>query len=354
MSKQVFDQVKSFKQYPCVTIVLPTHRTSPDNKQDSIVLKNLITEVHNRLAEEFSKRDLTSLQKNLDRISEIDMNHSKEGLVIFINEEIFTYARLLFKPEGRVIIDDTFATRDLIRAAHKAENYYVLALGRDKVHLFEGMLEYMTEIKDGNFPYENKTLFHTNAAERAAGMKEDHMIEEFFNRVDKEFLNYYKENPGDLILAGVERNATHYRNVADKKDVIIGHITTNGEAHWTNELAKEAWPLMRETLNKRRDEALAVLEKAVSENKFESDINMIWKAVHEGRGDTLYVEQGYFQPAIIEESGLTLTDDHKAIGVNDDIVDEIAEITLQYGGKVVFMEDGSLSKYQKIAMTTRY
>jgi len=354
MSKQVFDQVRSFKQYPCVTIILPTHRTSPDNKQDTIVLKNQITEVHNRLAEEFAKRDLTTFQKNLDRISEIDMNHNKEGLVIFINEDIFTYARLLFKPEERVIIDDTFATRDLIRAAHKAENYYVLALGRDKVHLFEGMLENMEEVRDGNFPYENKTLFHTNAAERAAGMKEDHMIEEFFNRVDKDFLEVYKENPGDLILAGVDRNATHYRNVADKKDIIIGHITTNGDSHKAHELAKDAWPLMRETLNQRRGEALAVLEKAVSENKFESDINLIWKAVNEGRGATLYVEQGYFQPAIISDQGLELTDDHKAVGVNDDIIDEIAEHTLQYGGNVVFMEDGALSKYQRIALITRF
>jgi hypothetical protein len=354
MSKKVFDEVKGFKQYPCVTIVLPTHRTSPDNKQDAIVLKNLITEVHNRLAEEFSKRDLTKFQKNLERIEEIDLNHSKEGLVVFINEDIFTYDRLLFKPEARVVIDDTFATRDLIRAAHKAENYYIMTLGRDKVKLYEGFLENVTEYHGGGFPFENNTLYLSQASERAAGSKEDQMIEEFFNRVDKAFLDIFKENPGDLILAGVDRNASHYRSIADKKDVIIGTIGLDGENEKAHDIAKAAWPLMRETLEKRQKDALSVLEKAVSDNKFESDLNLIWKAVHEGRGDTLYAEQGYFQAAIISDAGLQLTDDVKAPGVNDDIVDEIAELTLQYGGKVVFLPDGALEKYGKIAIVTRF
>lgn len=354
MSKTIFDKVKTVKKYPCVTIILPTHRTSPDNKQDNIVLKNLITEVHNRLAEEFSKRDLSAFQSNLDRISEIDMNHNKEGLVIFINEDMFEYDRLLFKPEERVIIDDTFATRDLIRSMHKAENYYVLALGRDKVRLFEGFKEEVTDFENDDFPYENNSLYSTNSAERAVASKEDNLIEEYFNRVDKAFLKVYAENPGDLILAGVDRNVAHYRSVADKPGVIIGSINMNGDSMKSHELAKDAWPLMRSTIDKRQAEAIAVLEKAVSENKFESDLQMIWKAINEGRADTLYTEKTYFQPVNEENGSITPVEDHRAVGVIDDIVDEMAEITLQYGGKVVFLEDGSLDKYQRLALVTRY
>jgi hypothetical protein len=355
MSKKVFDLVKTFRQYPCVTIVLPTHRTAPDNKQDIIVLKNLITEVHNRLAEEFSKRDLTKLQANLDKIDTIDMEHNKEGLVIFVNDDVFTYDKLLFRPEVRVIIDETFATRDLIRAGFKAENYYVLTLGKDKARLFEGYLEYLTEVHGHGFPMENNTLYLTNSGQRSDGAREDAMLEEFFNRVDKTFLDIYKENPGDLILAGIERNATHYHNIADKKDIIIGSINMNGDAPKSHELAADAWPLMRSVIEKRQTEALSELEKAVSENKFESDIQLIYNAILEGRGHTLYAEQGYLQPVVMDSEGnITIVEDSKAPGVIDDIIDELAELTLQYGGKIVFLSDGSLEKYQRLALITRY
>lgn len=354
MSRKVFDQVKDYNQYPCVTIMLPTHRTAPDNKQDEIVLKNLISEVNNRLSEEFNKRDLTALQENLDRISEIDMNYNKEGLVIFINEEIFTYARLMFAPEQRVVVDDTFSTRELVRKSLKSENYYVLTLGRDKVRLFEGFVENMTEVNDENFPAENDSLYITNAAERAAGSKEDDMIEEFFNRVDKTFLEYYKDNPADVILAGIDRNTAHYLNISDQKDIIVGSINMNGDSPKAHELAADAWPVMKKVLAERQEKAISVLDQAVSDQRFESDLNMIWKAVQEGRGHTFYAEQGYYQPAIIKNGTLHISDDATAAGVTDDIIDEISEQTIQFGGKVIFVKDGALEKYHKAALITRY
>ena len=38
--------------YPALTITLPTHRTSPDNQQDPIRLRNLVTQATDRLLAE--------------------------------------------------------------------------------------------------------------------------------------------------------------------------------------------------------------------------------------------------------------------------------------------------------------
>jgi hypothetical protein len=354
MSKSVFDQLKGISSYPCVTVILPTHRTSPDNKQDPIRLKNLLTETKDRLEMEFTRRELNGLKKNLERIEEIDHNHNKEGLAIFINEDTFLYDRLLFKPEERVVIDDTFATRDLIRAAHKAENYYVLIVSQQKARLFECYIENASEVKDDVFPMSNDTLYETDRAARNAGSREDDLIKEFFNRVDKAFTSYYKDNPADLFLMGVERNIFHYMDIVDQKSIISGSIITGGDDATEPEVANLVWPTARQLLTAREHEALSQLERAVSVNRFESDIQSIWKAVNEGRGEVLFVENSFFQPAVIDNGELVLNEDSKLPGVIDDIVDEIAESVLQFGGRVVFMHDGSLSKYQKIALITRY
>ena len=54
-------ELQNVHTYPCLTITLPTHRTSPDNKQDPIRVKNLVTEGTNRLLGEFSKREVAPL-----------------------------------------------------------------------------------------------------------------------------------------------------------------------------------------------------------------------------------------------------------------------------------------------------
>jgi hypothetical protein len=354
MNKELFIKLRNSSGYPAISMLLPTHRTSPENKQDPIRLKNLLTETRSRLAEEFTKRDLSRLEQQINKLDQIDHTYNKEGLAIFINEDLFEYERLLFAPEERVVIDETFATRDLIRAMHKAENYYVLVISRQKIRLFEGFLERVHEVKDFGFPMENNTLYETNSEMRSVSNREDDLIKEFFNRGDKAFQVVYQTNAAPLFVMGVDRNISHYFEIADKKKIIAGGITTGGDDATVHEVAQLAWPLARKMFEDRASEAISTLEKAVSNNRFESDLQLIWNAISEGRGDTLFVEKGYFQAAILEDGNITLSDTPSAPNVIDDIIDEVVELCLQYGGSVVFCEDGSLEKFQRMALVTRY
>jgi hypothetical protein len=45
------------KNTPCVSILLNTHRTHPDNVQDVILLKNLLKEAEERVLNEFEDSD---------------------------------------------------------------------------------------------------------------------------------------------------------------------------------------------------------------------------------------------------------------------------------------------------------
>jgi hypothetical protein len=63
-------QLQAINEYPSVSILAPTHRTSPDNKQDPIRVKNLVTEAKNRLLSEFSAREMEPLFTKLDGLVE--------------------------------------------------------------------------------------------------------------------------------------------------------------------------------------------------------------------------------------------------------------------------------------------
>ena len=74
MKKEKLEKLASEKSSPCVTISMNTHRTSPDNLQDVIVLKNLLKEAHERVTNEFGKRPVSDLLEKIDNMEkEIDV-----------------------------------------------------------------------------------------------------------------------------------------------------------------------------------------------------------------------------------------------------------------------------------------
>ncbi|MFN4295052.1 MAG: hypothetical protein ACK4JD_13080, partial [Thermoflexales bacterium] len=58
MNRQEILLLQQMRSTPSVTITMPTHRTSPDNKQDPIRLKNLVVEATNRILKDFPKREV--------------------------------------------------------------------------------------------------------------------------------------------------------------------------------------------------------------------------------------------------------------------------------------------------------
>lgn len=121
MNRADLQTIQSYQGYPSLTITLPTHRTSPDNKQDPIRVRNLVTQMTNRLLEEFSRREVEPLLKALDElVNEIDYRYTLDGLVIFVNQDVAQKHYLPFTLPERVIIDENFFTRDLVFALNRS------------------------------------------------------------------------------------------------------------------------------------------------------------------------------------------------------------------------------------------
>ena len=87
-----------------------------------------------------------------------------------------------------------------------------------------------------------------------------------------------------------------------------------------------------------------------------SDTNEIWNAIKTGRIQTLFIEQGLFQPAVISDSGITYVSEEfrDEKGIIDDIYDELIAANMDFGGDVVFLPKGELSKFNGFGAITRY
>lgn len=351
-------ELKDIISESCVTIILNTHRTSPDNKKDTLTLKNLIKEAEERLFADEDKRDAKQLVERLkDLEAKIDHSHNLESLILFVNEDIAEYIRLPIGVEERVVIDHTFATRDLVRALHLESNYYVLVLSRQKVRLIEAFNDKVVEEIGRPFPIENTQFYSTNSIERSNATREANLMAEFFNRVDKEVNKIRKETPLPVLICTEEGNYHEYLKVSDQKQSIFDtYLNKNRVDEKAHAIVTDAWKIVQEYTIERNNARKGELKKAVSQNTFLSDTNDIWQAIQQGRVQTLFIEQGNFQPAIWENDHIAYVSDdlRNKKEVVDDIYDELIEANLNFGGDVVFLPKGELAKFNGFGAITRY
>jgi len=360
MNRHDLHELQDVRTYPCLTITLPTHRTRPDNKHDPIRVKNLVTEGTNRLLGEFSKRDVAPLLERLNAlVAAIDYEYTLDGLVLAVNRDMAREYVLPFTLSERVVVDETFFTRDLVHALNRARRYWVLSLSEQATRLFDATREDLQEITTGSFPMQHggpggATVLPGGQGVNTSAYRDDRH-RQFFRDVDKEFRALMAEDPMPLALAGVDRYLAFFREVSGAGE-IIATLPGNFDHLSGHDLGRRIWPIVSEGFSARRREVLQHLETAVGQHRAASTLAEAWHLAGLGRGRVLVVEEGYHQPARLTESGqLNLNvDDPTAPDVMDDAVDEVITKVLGNGGQVVFVEDGELALHERIALILRY
>lgn len=361
MKRSDVRRLQAVREYPSITITLPTNRTSPDNQQDPIRLKNLVSEAINRLQGESSKRDVANVVERLQSLAdEYDPERGMDGLALFVNSTVQEAYVLPFSPPERVAIDETFLTRDLVFTLNRSPRYRALLLSEQGTRLFEGIRENLHEVRDGKFPFD---LGGPGGASKLPGghgvnpsARRDASHEHYFQEIDQEVADISKDDRLPLVVVGVERYLSHYNEVTQLGDDIIATVNGNYDHFEAPQVGELAWPAVEEGMAKLREGALDQLDAAIGAKKFASSIGQIWQAANEGRGELLLVEQGYYQAARVSVDGtsLTLVDDPTPPDVLDDAVDEIIEMVISKGGRVRFVDDGALEAHERIVLTTRY
>jgi hypothetical protein len=354
-------ELQAVRHYPCVTITLPTHRSFPENRQDQIRVKNLVTEATNRLLGEFSKRDLAPLLERLDAlVADIDYKYTLDGLILAVNRDMAREYVLPFTLEERVVVDDTFFTRDLVHAMTRTRRYWVLSLSERLTRLFAATREHLEEVTTGGFPMEH--LGPGGAAPLPGGLginksgyRDDH-LRAFFRTVDRAFGRFTADDPLPLALAGVERHQTFFRQVTSHSRDVMASLAGNYDHLSAHDLGLLLWPEVRNAFAARQQDVLEVVAGAAGQHRLASTLSEVWHLVKLGRGDLVVVEEGYHQPARIDERGeLDLrVEDPTAPDVLDDAVDEVITHALDKGGRVAFVRDGDLSIHNHIALVLRY
>jgi hypothetical protein len=362
MNRHEIRLLQQNKTYPALTISLPTHRTAPDNRQDPIRVKNLVTQATNRLLGEFSKRDIDPLLIRLEQLTEsIDYRYTLDGIVLCVGCDFARSFHVPFALKERVVVDTSFFTRDLVFAMNRTPRYWTLVLSEQPTRLFECSRDTFIEIRDGEFPMSHEgpggeqSLPGGVGVNRSAYRDEQHR--QFFRQVDTALKPFMADDPLPLAIVGVDRYLAFFDEVTSYRASIATTLTGSHTNTPPHELGKLVWPLVEVNLVEKRRRAMSEeLDTAINERKVVSTIGEVWRLANEGRGSHLLVEEDFHFPGRVDQTRMRLTpaDDRGEGDVIEDAVDEVIETVLSKQGKVTLVNNGELEAHQRIALILRY
>ncbi|MFD5593524.1 chemotaxis protein [Streptomyces griseorubiginosus] len=361
LSNATLSELRRPRTYPAVSVLTPTHRRGPENAQDPVRLRNVVAEAKKRLEADpaVPRERRVDVVRQLDQaLGEIDLAHAEDGLVIYAapgEHQVWSLSRAV--PE-RVVLSDTFLTRNLVSAQASERPFWVLSVSADRVTLWSGGAERVTEHHAGGFPMiRTRENFDAERLERIGDMPStfrDEGTRHFLRDADTAMARLLRAAPRPLYVTGETAALSALDDVGSvARDAV--HLPHGGLAHGTPDAVWQAVRPLVAAEARRSTEAVAhELESARGRRAFAAGVDEIWQSAREGRLRLLAVEENY-RVTVRDGGGDHLMPAESGdLDAREDIVDEIVEQCLETGADVRFVPDGTLGGVDGIAGVLRY
>lgn len=346
--------LQGLRAHPSVSLLLSTTPGPRMHPGDAARLTALVRQAEGRLEVEALPGVRASVLESLaDLVVKAALGPTSAAIALFASQVTAEIVHLSVTVTDRVVVDPTFATRDLVRALHRTPRHVVLSLSRSEARLFDGLGGDLRPAQTRAFP---RTAFGLPAGpDYPRRPLEPEQQRAFLRGVDRALGAYLRVNPAPLVLVGTERVLADFRAVSANTARLAGSVHGSLVTAPFAELAPRIRTVLDRYLRSRQEDALALLERRSTTGRVASGLAAAWLAARSEPPEMLAVEEGYFQPARLDPTGdlITPAPDADHPDVLDDAVDELIEAVLRRGGWIALVDDGALASHDRVALTLR-
>lgn len=364
---------------PCVSLYQPTHRSHPANGQDRIRYGNLVKTVEASLLQKY---DAAQIEPLLDRLRKLGddrsfWNHTLDGLAVLVASDEFRVYRLQRTVPELAIVADSFHIKPLLRMVQSADRYQVLAINRHEAKLFVGNRDVLDPFDAGaDFPGSLEAVlgedplrgrpaaWSRGASASVSGVRDgvvekgalvDADTEQFFRAVDRAVVNQFsRPSRLPLLLAALPEHHAAFRKVSHNPFLMAESIDTNADALSLEELRARAWQLIEPKYLERLAGLVDMYHAARAKWLANDDIAQVARSAASGRIATLLVEANRQVAGRIDSSNGAVDFADLSEPDVDDLLDDIAEITLNHGGQVVVVPKPRMPSETGLAAIYRF
>ncbi|WP_326696062.1 chemotaxis protein [Streptomyces sp. NBC_01754] len=358
--------LRATRPYPAVSLTMPTHRRAPDNTQDAVRLRNLVTEAGNRLDADprVTREARDAVKAQLDRAAtDVDQRRALESLVVLADADEYQIWQLPRTAPERVVISDSYLTRNLVAAKAGARLFWVLSFSAEHAALWSGTAEGLREVHGHGFPLSPRHVdFDPERQARSGGAPSIYTNEDtrnFFRTVDEKLRGVLAADPRPLFLIGLPQALSLLDDVGGGARSAACEVAKGTTAETTAaELARELEPALDDWRKQGTAAVRDRLDTARGAKTFAGGLDEVWAAAREGRVALVAVEEHFQRTVKVTEGHLVAVDpadiEPGDEGIREDIVDELIETVLDNGGEVAFVADDSLAEHGRLAAVLRF
>jgi hypothetical protein len=338
------EQLADVKADPAVSILCPLDRRRPGNLEDPLRLDALRKRAIAAVLNAHDERHVAPLLGRIEAaVASVDLVHPSDSVAILVTADESHVLPLRFPVYSRVVVDDTFATRELVSAAQQTLQTRVLVLAAERARCFDASGRSLYEVHGHGFPLYLSPPMQEDTPHRDLPIGEHEEAEAHryvLRAVDAAFTELQARDHRPVVVVAPVRELAYFDEVTRFGKDIIGRLRGNHLAHSTAAIEQAVEPALTAELERRTTAAVQRANEAVGTGAA-TRFAKVAAAASEGRGRELIVEEA-LRVATAPTEG------------PDDPVDAVIDTVLTHGGTVTTVPDGALSDHGGIVLILRY
>ncbi len=370
------------REWPCVSLCLPTHRTGKDTRGDPIRLKNAVGIAKEWLLEAGYSKDPAAelLAPAGDLVTSRDFwLHQADGLAVFLAPGLFRYYRVPLRLQDDVVVADHFSLKQLVPLLTEDGRFYVLAFSRNQIRFFDAtrtsiherdvpdMLKSINDLRQFDDAEEQiqghsmhlvrggkiGVMFHGqgNVADMAI-YKAD--VTRYVMAVSKRLEKYLGAQTTPLVLAAVEYEQSFYRRVNSYRNLLEKGIVGNPDEISAEEIHQAAWEIVEPHFAEARGTELRHFADLSRTDKTSDRLEDILPAAFHGRVRTLFIRANTRIWGKFDMDSLSLETHDNPESNDADLIDLATIHVLQRKGTVYALRDQEMPTKNPYAAIFRY
>jgi hypothetical protein len=370
------------RQWPCISIYLPTHRTGQGTRENPIRLRNAVGKARDRLLEAGFPKDATTdlLAAAGNLLTSRDFwLHPADGLALFIARDVFQYHQVPLPLRDDVVLADHFSLRPLIPLFAGDGRFYLLAFSQKHVRFFEAtrtgmqeravpeMLKSIDDLRQYE-EVEDHVAGHTVSVPR--GGRADLMFHGQGNIADKttykanvlQYLQiisrrlekYLDAETAPLVLAAVDYELSFYREVNSYQYLLEEGIAGNPDEANEEDLHRAAWKIVAPYFARAKETSLEHFADLSGTDKTSVRVEEILPAACRGQVRTLFVRLDARLWGKFDPTSLRVTVHESAEAGDTDLIDLTTICVLQSKGTIYTLPQEEMPTESLQAALLRY
>lgn len=335
-----------------VSIYLPTHRNAPENKQDRIRFKNLISQAEKLLAEKFEMRNPSKLMEAADKLYQDVMfwTHASDGLALLIDEEETRILKLEGKIPERLVVSDRFHLLPLLNYYEFMNESYILDISKRSFRLYFGSREGITKVDTPELSQSFEELFddrdlqsdhhHSGRVANYQGHQSKSEIDEketekYLRYVAKGLSKFLKDEGLPLLVFGTTEILSLFKEYSRDELNIYQMIDKPLSSLHINEIYGKLKEILLPRYEKEIETYLGELSNEIAKDRGTDNESLVLKEAATGRIEALF---------IAEDMG----------GLIEDEADKLVQNVLNTDGRVVLIDENITSFPMGLGAIFRY